>query len=33
MISRIIYIPFDHLNMSLGALAKANPKTDLVVLE
>jgi deoxyribodipyrimidine photolyase-related protein len=32
MITRIIYIPFDHLSMSHGALAKANPKTDLVVL-
>ena len=32
MIERIIYVPFDHLNLSHGALAKANPKTDLVVL-
>ena len=32
MITRIIYIPFDHLNMSHGALAKANLKTDLIVL-
>jgi deoxyribodipyrimidine photolyase-related protein len=29
---RIIYIPFDHLNQKYGALAKANPKEDLVVL-
>jgi hypothetical protein len=32
MIERIIYVPFDHLNLNYGALAKANPKTDLVVL-
>ena len=32
MIERIIYVPFDHLNLKHGALAKANPKTDLVVL-
>ena len=32
MIERIIYVPFDHLNLKHGALAKANPQTDLVVL-
>jgi deoxyribodipyrimidine photolyase-related protein len=32
MIERIIYVPFDHLNLSHGALATANPKSDLIVL-
>ena len=32
MIDRIVYVPFDHLNLKHGALAKANPQTDLVVL-
>ena len=32
MIERINYVPFDQLNLTHGALAKANPKTDLVVL-
>ncbi len=27
---RIIYIPFDHLNQKYGALAKADPKEDLI---
>jgi deoxyribodipyrimidine photolyase-related protein len=28
---RIIFIPFDHLNVDRGALKDANPKTDLVL--
>ena len=30
--SRIIYLPFDHLNLKVGALKNAKPDTDLVVL-
>jgi deoxyribodipyrimidine photolyase-related protein len=30
--SRIIYVPFDHLNAKFGALKNAKPATDLVVL-
>jgi len=29
---RILYIPFDHLHRHHGVLAKADPKTDLVVM-
>jgi deoxyribodipyrimidine photolyase-related protein len=29
---RIIYIPFDHLNRSYGALRQADPKADLIAL-
>ena len=29
---RILYIPFDHLHRHYGVLAKADPKTDLVVM-
>ncbi len=32
MIDRIVYVPFDHLNRSRGALATANPATDAIVL-
>jgi deoxyribodipyrimidine photolyase-related protein len=30
--SRIIYIPFDHLHRNFGALKDADPKTDLIAL-
>ena len=29
---RIIYVPFDHLHPKYGALAKADPKNDVIVL-
>jgi len=32
MISRILYIPFDHLNRDKGVLKDLDPKTDVVVL-
>lgn len=32
MISRIIYVPFDHLNQNYGALKNADAKSDAVVL-
>jgi deoxyribodipyrimidine photolyase-related protein len=31
-VKRIIYIPFDHLHPKYGALKKAEPKNDLIVL-
>jgi deoxyribodipyrimidine photolyase-related protein len=30
--SRIIYVPFDHLNENFGSLKNANPKTDVIAL-
>jgi deoxyribodipyrimidine photolyase-related protein len=30
--SRIIYVPFDHLNENFGSLKNANPKTDVITL-
>ncbi|MTB09914.1 MAG: deoxyribodipyrimidine photolyase, partial [Actinobacteria bacterium] len=30
--NRILYIPFDHLNLSYGVLKDADPKTDHIVL-
>lgn len=30
--SQLIYIPFDHLHRQFGALAKADPKQDVIVL-
>ena len=29
---RIVYVPFDHLNLNYGALKTANPKTDLIAI-
>lgn len=30
--SRILYVPFDHLNENFGSLKNANPKTDVIAL-
>ena len=32
MTKRILYIPFDHLNVNFGVLANADPKNDHIVL-
>jgi deoxyribodipyrimidine photolyase-related protein len=32
MFERVIYVPFDHLNIDHGALATAHRETDLVVM-
>ena len=32
MKTRLIYIPFDHLNKDYGALKNANPKTDAIAI-
>ena len=32
MASRIIYVPFDHLHRSYGALKNADPKTDVIAM-
>jgi deoxyribodipyrimidine photolyase-related protein len=32
MTKRILYVPFDHLNLTKGALKKIDPKNDVVVL-
>ena len=32
MASRIIYVPFDHLNRGYGALKDADPKTDVIAM-
>jgi deoxyribodipyrimidine photolyase-related protein len=32
MKTRIVFVPFDHLNRSYGALKKANPETDVIAL-
>jgi deoxyribodipyrimidine photolyase-related protein len=32
MASRIVYVPFDHLNRGYGALKNADPKTDVIAM-
>jgi deoxyribodipyrimidine photolyase-related protein len=32
MKTKLIFIPFDHLNKDFGALKKANPKTDVIAI-
>jgi deoxyribodipyrimidine photolyase-related protein len=32
MASRIVYVPFDHLNRGYGALKNADPKTDVIAI-
>jgi hypothetical protein len=32
MTRRIVYVPFDHLNRDRGALAGADPVTDVIAL-
>ena len=32
MKTKLIFIPFDHLNKNFGALKGANPKTDVIVM-
>ena len=32
MASRVIYVPFDHLNRGYGALKTADPKTDVIAM-
>ncbi len=32
VLERIIYVPHDHLNQGFGALKKADPNTDVIVL-
>jgi deoxyribodipyrimidine photolyase-related protein len=32
MTKRILYVPFDHLNLTKGVLKELDPKNDVVVL-
>jgi hypothetical protein len=32
MKTKLIFIPFDHLNKDFGALKSANPKTDVIAI-